>query len=396
MTTFNLWNVFCLKIKFSSPRPQRLLNEVLRKNIPVWGIENGKDFVSFRIFPSRKKHFSAFCKTLSKEEIWEEKPCGILHLLFLFRKRIGFFTGILFLALSLFLSTRFLWGVDIHGNVQTPSNQIFQQLVQHGLSPGRLLSRLDAKEIALRFDIDHDEYVYVGINIIGTRAKVEIREREYVKEQVPSYDGSSNMVADIYGRVARCEVLSGQSVVKKGDFVREGDLLISGIRETKNGTFYPVRAAGRVFAETHRTFSVTVPFEETVKVYSDEEKSQKSIEMLGFSLSFPFFVEKDEWDEVMEFAEPLEFLGYDLPVVIRERVFLNSASKKAVIKVDRAEKLAYDKYEQFKRGIFAQSDEILSENVSVLADEAGVTLTAELDAVENICREAPFRFTTYP
>ena len=75
---------------------------------------------------------------------------------------------------------------------------------------------------------------------------------------------------------------------------------------------------------------------------------------------------------------------------------LTSKQKKEAIKVDRAEKLAYDKYVQFKRDTFAESDEILSENVIVTSSEEGVTLTAELAAVENICREAPFRFTVYP
>ena len=97
---------------------------------------------------------------------------------------------------------------------------------------------------------------------------------------------------------------------------------------------------------------------------------------------------------MLEFAEPLTLFGYELPVIERERLFLVPVEKKTVINVDRAEKLAYDKYEQFKRGTFAESDEILSENLSVTTDENGVTLTAQIVAVENICREAPFRFTS--
>lgn len=391
-----LWDAFSVKIRFASPEPQRLLNEILHKNIPVWRIEQEKGAVSFRIFPTRKRYFSAFQGSLSPEEVWEETPCGILYVLVLFRRRIGFFAGLLFLILSLFLSTHFLWGIKIHGNVLITDDVIRQQLALYGLAPGKRLSSLDAKQIALRFAIDHEEYVHVGINVVGTCAKVEIREREYVKTEVPTYEGSSNLVAKIYGTVVRYEVLSGKIEVKKGDLVREGQLLINGIRETKNGTFYPVRAAGRVYAETSRSFSVTVPFEECVRVYGGEEKHQRYLELLGLSLKVPPFSKMPtEVDEILEFAEPITVFGYDLPIVIRERIFPVSYEKKAVIKVDRAEKLAYDKYEQFKRDTFAESDEILSENVILSADEAGVTLTAELSAIEDICREAPFRFTEY-
>ena len=396
MKGHSLFDAFSLKIRFTSRTPQRLLNEILRKNIPVWGMENGDDFVSFHILPQRKKYFKRFKETLTEEEAWEEIPWGILHLLSLFRKRIGFFIGILFLILSLFFSTRFLWGIKIHGNAEIPAYKIRRELAEYGLCEGKLLSRLDPKDIALRFDVGHDEYVYVGINIVGTCAKVEIRERDYTKEPVPDYEGAVNQVARIYGRVVRYEVLSGQIAVKKGDFVREGDLLISGIRETKSGSFYPVKAYGRVFAETNRSFTVTVPLEETFRFYGEEEKKEKYLEILGFSIPLtPFGKKESEGARVLEITDSVELFGYELPVTLRERIFLEPSEKKEGIEVDRAEKLAYDKYVQFKRGIFAESDEILSENVTVTADEKGVTLTAELTAVENICREAPFRFTVH-
>lgn len=397
MKYFGIFDTFSIKIRFTSPSPQRLLNEILRKNIPVWGMENGENFVSFHILPHRKKHFASFKEALREGEAWEEIPWGILHLLNLFRKRIGFFIGLIFLSFSLLFSTRFLWGIKIYGNTETPSYKIREQLAEYGLCEGKPLSSLDAKDIALRFDVGHEEYVYVGINIVGTCAKVEIREREYVKEPVPSYEGAVNQVARIYGKVVRFEVLSGQIAVKKGDFVREGDLLISGIRETKSGSFYPVKAVGRVFAETSRSFSVTVPLEETVRIYGEDERKEKYLQILGFSVPLSPFGKKKNGEEVMlEITDSVTLFGYELPALIRERIFLKPSEKKEGIKVDRAEKLAYDRYVQFKRGIFAESDEILAENVTVSTDENGVTLTAELTAVENICREAPFRFTVYP
>ncbi len=393
MKRTSIFDVVALEITFFSAKPERLMNEILHRNIPVWGIENGEGHVSFRILPGRKSHFRPFQKTLSADERWEEKPCGLLHLLILFRKRIGFFAGLLLLALSLFYSTKLLWGVDIAGNEQIPDKEIRAQLEKYGLTPGKKLSKIRAKEIALQMDIDHPEYDYVGINVIGTRAKVEIREHEAEPEPFAGYEGASNLVAEIYGQIVRYEVLSGQIAVTRGDFVTQGALLISGINETKLGSFYPVRASGRVFAQTERSFSVTVPLEETELLFENEEK-HTSYEILGLSLSFPFrFNKKNDEERVLEFEEPLSLFGYEMPIVVKERIFLNPVEKKAVINVDRAEKLAYDKYEQFKRGTFAESDEILSENVAVSADEKGVTLTAELVAVEDICQEAPFRFT---
>ena len=142
---------------------------------------------------------------------------------------------------------------------------------------------------------------------------------------------------------------------------------------------------------------MTVPLEETVRIYGEDERKEKYLEILGFSVPLSPFGRKKNGEEVMlEITDSVTLFGYELPALIRERIFLKPSEKKEGIKVDRAEKLAYDRYVQFKRGIFAESDEILAENVTVSTDENGVTLTAELTAVENICREAPFRFTVYP
>ena len=395
MRRVTLFDLFAVQVCFTSPHPERLLNWILRKNVAVWRICRDENWVSFRILPFRKRVFRSFRDQLTAEETWEESPCGLLHLVSLFRRRLGFFLGLTFLSLSLFCSTLVLWSVDVEGNVSIPDYVIRDQLVQYGLVPGRRLDRISARELALLFQSEHSEYVYVGINVIGTRAKVEIRERDAEPEKPPSYEGASNQVARTYGRIVRYEVLSGQVAVRRGDYVTEGALLISGVHETVNGTFSPVRAAGRVFAETQREFSVRIPLEESKTVYDPKEKTQKSYEILGLSLTFPPFAKSDDRAaKVLESCEEVRFFGHVLPILVRERLFLKSREKKEVIEVDRAEKLAYDKYEQYKRGTFGESDEILSENVSVRSDGQGVLLTAELRVIENICREAPFRFTT--
>ncbi len=82
-----------------------------------------------------------------------------MQILVLFRKRLGFYAGLFFLILSLFLSTQFLWGVDVRGNAFVPAHKIRDQLKEYGLSPGKRLSRIDDDQIALRFAVDHGEYV---------------------------------------------------------------------------------------------------------------------------------------------------------------------------------------------------------------------------------------------
>jgi hypothetical protein len=202
-------------------------------------------------------------------------------------------------------------------------------------------------------------------------------------------------VAEVYGTVVRYEVLSGQIEVKKGDRVTEGTLLISGVKETKNGSFYPVRAKGRVFAQTNRSFCLTVPFQREETVLTGRERVKRSLEILGFSVPLPSKGTKVEGEcQTVETKEQIQVFGYSLPLVLRECTFLETGVKKEGIKLDRAEELAYDKYEEFKRGTFAEGDEILSESVAITTTETGLSFTATLEAIEDICKEKSFLYTT--
>ncbi len=380
------------RVRFVSDCPERILIFTMKQNIPIWGTTRFEGGVFFSIRPWDKGRFRPF--SFLEGESVEYQSQGMMHLLCLFYRRFGFFAGAFLLFCSLFLSTQFLWGVEIYGEETLSKKELSRQLSEFGLAVGTPLSRIDAKDLAMRYQISRSDLVYVNINVVGTKAYVEVRERA-TTEKIAQEEGYSNLVAEIYGKVVRYEVLSGQIEVKKGEDITEGRLLISGVKETKHGTFYPVRAKGRVFAKTVRDFETTVPFEMEEEVFTGREKVKRSLEILGLTLPLPTVGEGSESRcKTMEIKEQITIFGYTLPIVLREVYFLETQVKKEGIKLDRAEELAYDKYEEFKRGTFAEGDEILSENVEITKTENALTLTASIEAVEDICKEQTFLYTS--
>ncbi len=381
------------RIRFYSQDKERVLNYILEKNIPVWGIQREEDCLCFCVSFFHISHLKEFFESLSEGERVEKEKGGTLRLLQLFGKRWGFFLGAVIFFLSQYLSTLFIWGVVIYGNDQVETEVIREDLSKIGVAPGRILSQEKLHEIALRYQIEDDRFLYVNLNKVGTKVYAEVRERESAEKTVEK-KGESNLVAQRYGTVVRYEVLDGQIQVKIGDKVTEGALLISGIRENKNGGFSAVRARGRVFAKTERSFEVTVPFEQTEKVFTGEEKSHKSYEILGLTLSLPQRTPFDDsLFETVEMKEDMTLFGYSLPIRIKEKIFLKTQEKKELIEVDRAQKLAYDKYKEFIRETFALEDEILEEKTDLSWDETGLTLSVTVTAVEDICKEIPFLYT---
>ncbi len=380
------------KISFYSKDRERILNFILKKNIPVWSITREKDCISFFVLSFHFSHLKAFSEKLSPEERLEKREGGLLRLWMLFGKRGGFFLGAFIFFFMQYIATFFVWGIHIYGNDLIGTEVIRRDLSERGLYPGAHLSQQELDEIALRYQIEDDRFLYVNLNLVGTKVYAEVRERENFEKNIEE-KGESNLVAERFGTVVRYEVLDGQVEVKVGDKVTEGTLLISGVRENKNGGFSAVRAKGRIFAETERIFEISIPYEQEEKVFTGEERVKKTYGVLGFSFSLPFGNHPGfESFETIEIHEDVTLFGKSLPVRKKEVIFLETKEKKEVVELDRAEKLAYDKYKEFIRETFAIEDEILEEKASFTHDESGVTLCVTVTAVEDICREIPFLY----
>lgn len=378
------------KICFSSPSPERILNFALQYNIPVWGIARRENEISFFVSRAYRRYFREFEKSLPKSESLTREKKGSIRFLSRFGKRLGFILGLLFFFAALGISTRFVWSVQVKGNVIFTENEIREKLKEIGVAPGVLKKSINTGETSLRFQVENPEFSFLSVNLIGTVAQVEVREREQV-DKTKTEEGLSNQVAKIAGKIVRYEVLSGEVQVKVGENVTEGMLLISGVRENKSGGFTALRARGRVFAETLRYFEETVPFEQTETVYTGREEEKKGYEILGLSLGNPTLSDAPFSSyETLELCEDVSLFGRELPIVQKSLVFLETEEKNEVLTVDRARVLAYDKYEEYKRGIFASDDVILEENVTFTEAENGVTISVEIRAVEDICEEKPF------
>ena len=78
------------------------------------------------------------------------------------------------------------------------------------------------------------ELAWVGINTKGTKVDIEVVEKVMpIVEEMNSYD----LIASKDGVITECIVFQGVPMVKVGDIVKEGDLLIKGA-ESYNDTTY--------------------------------------------------------------------------------------------------------------------------------------------------------------
>lgn len=380
-------------VRFDSEEPERVLNALRKKGCRLSGIRRIRGGIEFFLSRRDLSILNDFCNNLREGERVESTRKGIPARMMLFRKRIGLFIGAALFFVLIQLAGKFVWSVDIEGNQNYSDAEVRLMLKDFHVCSGTAMKTLDKSRFSLLFPTVHPEFSYASMNVVGTRVKVTVREREKLPEGKKE-EAAQNIVAAYPARIVRFEVLEGQIAVERGQIVKEGTLLISGIQEHTTGVWELVSARGRVFGETERIFEVTVPLYEETICYTGREQNKKTLNILGLEipLSPPVFGDLDGMETIVTEDVP-ELWGKSLPIIIKEETFLEREKKSTFITVDRARKLAYDKYNEYKRDIFLSDAEILSEEFVFSEGEDGVTMTVSIRAIENIARSEPIRMT---
>ncbi len=242
--------------------PERFLNAAAEADIPLWDI--------------RHCEASLWCRAAAADYLRLRPVARRAHirmrvrkkqgLLFRFR-RLGLRAGLLcgavlfFVVLSL-LSSR-VWVLRVHGNTTVSDDAILDSLKPLGVFEGADLRHVNLPELRLSALQQLPDLIWLTVNQTGSIATVEVQERTPTTPL--SANTPANLVAACDGVILHIDTVTGQPMVKAGDAVTRGTLLISGVMDSTVGPQLK-HAAGHVLARTTHTLTQTVPLKESVTV----------------------------------------------------------------------------------------------------------------------------------
>lgn len=243
---------------------------------------------------------------------------GIPGVIYANRKRCGIYAGLFFVFVCWILFSFFVWDVRVEGNETLPSSVVEAELENAGLFAGSSWHSLSLSEVERHLLASSEDIGWVNINRKGSVAFVTVREKNTVQNpEEPS--GYSNIVAACDCVIEEITVKSGIPMVKAGDTVKEGQLLISGVIPDELGGGF-LRAEGVVIGRVSENFGVEVPRCEEVLMYGEETLYESKIKIFNFSINiFKNYRNSDEDCAIIESIEECMILGkYRLPVKIME------------------------------------------------------------------------------
>ncbi len=191
-------------------------------------------------------------------------------LLGLLRRPVLLLGIVLVLALTWVVQTRVLF-FRVEGNETIPTRQILEAAEESGLRFFALRREIRSEKLKNRMLSQVPGLRWVGINTRGCVATITLRERQTdASEEIP---GVSHQISVLDGVVTQATAARGTLLVRPGEPVQRGQMLISGYTGLRGG-----RAEGEVYGTTQRHLSALT--QETVLSSGEPEKTTRSISLL--------------------------------------------------------------------------------------------------------------------
>lgn len=298
---------------------ERLMNLCSNKGILIWNSKRKKTTlletnVSIKDFRQIVKFAKqAKCKVSIKQKK------GLPFIFNRYRKRKIFFFSLILIIVAIVSLSNFVWNIEVIGNEKIDKEEIIQTLKKEGLEVGTLKNKVNTKEIINKMRLDRNDLAWIGIDIRGTNAIVKVVEADK-KPDIIKEDEYCNIVATKAGIIEKVNAINGTPLVKKGDVIKEGTLVIGGWLEGKyTGTRY-VHANGSVQAKVWYTQNEKVELNQVVSRKTENEETKYSVRINNFTINFYKTLSKfKKYDTIEQNKKIKLFSDFYLPIEIIQK-----------------------------------------------------------------------------
>lgn len=283
LTRLNNWLRGYLCIRIGGTAPERFINLCCHRKLYIWNLTKNGDIYQFNI---SLKGFRSLKPIVRKTGLRPKivKRYGLPFLLHRYRRRKGFFIGVLICIALVYIMSLFVWDISITGGRKYTPEALLKYLGDYGIRSGVMKKIVDCQEIEESIRLSYKDIGWVSAEIKGTRLLIRITETD-MPAPIIEADGSSHMIAAKDAVIKSIITRTGTPMVKTGDVVRKGDIIVSGIVTVKDDFDVvlekkPVIASATVRCSSYYDYYDSFVMERPVKVFTGKSKKRHYITFL--------------------------------------------------------------------------------------------------------------------
>ncbi len=378
--------------------PERFMNLCNNHGIELWNVEPSGEGYEFYM------HIKGFlgCKDFlrkTKTRVVIRNKLGLPFLMFKYRKRKLFFAGLLGCFLALFIATRFIWAFEISGNRQFTEDMFLAFLESQQVYYGMSIEALDIDSFEKALREEYDYIIWASAKIEGTKLHVMIKENDVERTGDMTALETGDMRAAISGTVVSMVTRAGVPLVKPGDAVNEGDVLISGIIPIMNDdetlrTYHEIRADGDVVIESLLPYGDELALKYDKKIYTGN-RQRLYIFGIGENEIKLGKVKLQEAYEILSVRKPVRlFDNLYLPVIYGHNEYVGYETVKSAYTREEAAEILNGRFLQFCTTLEEKGVQIMQKDVKIDYKGDKAVLSGNLTVRENAVILSPI--TEFP
>lgn len=270
------------KVVIEGKNPDYFINELIKNNIYIYDLE--KEYKKLIIVISLDD-YNKLKKIKTSYKFYIIDSYGVVKFKYLVKKYL-FFLICMFLGicLNIFLS-KLIFDVEVVHSNRYIREIVYNNLRERGIYKYRFKVNYLEKEKIIKEILkkESNDIEWLEIEEIGTKYIVKVEQRKKNKEEevcVPR-----NIVAGKDAFILEIQADVGEVVKKKYDYVKKGDIVISGIIHNKEEEVSRKCATGKIYGEVWYKVNLEIPMEYKEEIVTGKEKNTFEINFLNKNIS---------------------------------------------------------------------------------------------------------------
>ena len=363
---------------------EKFINICNKQKIFLWNLKRSKTTIIYANVSIKdfKKLKPIAQKTKCKIKIKSKK--GLPFIFNKYKKRKIFVIGLAMVLITIFTLSKFIWNIEVIGNEKINADEIIQIANENNLKIGKFKNKVDTKKIINKLRLERDDIAWIGIEIKGTNAIIKIVE-SIPKPNIIDDEEFCNIVATKDAIIKKISAQNGTPVVKEGEIVKKGTVLIAGWLEGKyTGTRY-VHATGSVQGKVWYTQKERIYFKQQKKEQTGNVENKYSLNINNFKINFNKGVSKFKNYDTIETNKKVKlFSNFYLPIELIKITNTEVNITDITYTLEEAKNIGIEKAKQELNNKIENLDNILSIQINDSQTSEYIEVEVTYEVLENI------------
>lgn len=382
-----------IRITLSGENLERFFNLVNARQITIWNITRYDKNTECYIYCKDIYRLKVILRK-TRTKICIKERHGLPFFLFYNRNRKMFFAGIFCSWAIVYFMSVYIWNISFEGNFRHTDDELAKFLKTIGIDEGIKKSDIKPENIEKALRNEYFDITWASVEIKGTKLLIHTRENNsQVNENDNINDEKTGDLVCVRDAVITSLITrTGTPLVKIGDEVNKGDVLIAGkyqiigddlaVIEEKN-----VRADGDVVGRVTYVIDFQIDRSYQKKIYSGKEYEIYGYEICNNYMDgdiWPFRSKYEMSD--METTQEQMVLGesFYLPVYLKKKRIREYSVSDAIYSEDEIRDIANEKLSYNLKKIEENTIQILENNVKIEVSEEFCRVYGQITALQNI------------